>query len=99
MMMIMIIILTAKFLISLFSCVFINSFVFVYIDSGGHSSSQPVSKSSSSVSLYSNGSEGTAIFGQSASPSTNDLTASLLTALQADGLDNFNPFLPINLLQ
>uniref|UniRef100_A0A9J8CIV4 HECT-type E3 ubiquitin transferase n=1 Tax=Cyprinus carpio carpio TaxID=630221 RepID=A0A9J8CIV4_CYPCA len=68
-------------------------------DSGGHSSSQPVSKSSSSVSLYSNGSEGTAIFGQSASPSTNDLTASLLTALQADGLENFNPFLPINLLQ
>ncbi|XP_016106101.1 probable E3 ubiquitin-protein ligase HERC1 [Sinocyclocheilus grahami] len=68
-------------------------------DSGGHSSSQPVSKSSSSVSLYSNGSEGTAIFGQSASPSTNDLTASLLTALQADSLENFNPFLPINLLQ
>ncbi|XP_052393189.1 probable E3 ubiquitin-protein ligase HERC1 isoform X2 [Carassius gibelio] len=68
-------------------------------DSAGHSSSQPVSKSSSSVSLYSNGSEGTAIFGQSASPSTNDLTASLLTALQADGLENFNPFLPINLLQ
>ncbi|XP_073791889.1 probable E3 ubiquitin-protein ligase HERC1 isoform X5 [Danio rerio] len=68
-------------------------------DSGTHSSSQPVSKSSSSVSLYSNGSEGTAIFGQSASPSTNDLTASLLTALQADGLENFNPFLPINLLQ
>ncbi|KAL1253293.1 hypothetical protein QQF64_017986 [Cirrhinus molitorella] len=68
-------------------------------DSGGHLSSQPVSKSSSSVSLYSNGSEGTAIFGQSASPSTNDLTASLLTALQADGLENFNPFLPINLLQ
>ncbi|KAI7795921.1 putative E3 ubiquitin-protein ligase HERC1-like [Triplophysa rosa] len=65
----------------------------------GNSSSQPVSKSSSSVSLYSNGSEGTAIFGQSASPSTNDLTASLLTALHADGLDNFNPFLPINLLQ
>ncbi|XP_073680135.1 probable E3 ubiquitin-protein ligase HERC1 [Garra rufa] len=65
----------------------------------GHSSSQPVSKSSSSVSLYSNGSEGTAVFGQSASPSTNDLTASLLTALQADGLENFNPFLPINLLQ
>ncbi|XP_026052426.1 probable E3 ubiquitin-protein ligase HERC1 isoform X3 [Carassius auratus] len=68
-------------------------------DSGGHSSSQPVSKSSSSVSLYSNGSEGTAIFGQSASPSTNDLTSSLLTALQADGLENFNPFLPISLLQ
>ncbi|KAI7789321.1 putative E3 ubiquitin-protein ligase HERC1, partial [Triplophysa rosa] len=68
-------------------------------DSAGNSSSQPVSKSSSSVSLYSNGSEGTAIFGQSASPSTNDLTASLLTALHADGLDNFNPFLPINLLQ
>ncbi|KAM3873957.1 putative E3 ubiquitin-protein ligase HERC1 [Diretmus argenteus] len=68
-----------------------------------HSSSQPISKSSSSVSLYSTGSEGTAVFGQSngasASSSTNDLTASLLTALQADGLDNFNPFLPINLLQ
>ncbi|XP_030623810.1 probable E3 ubiquitin-protein ligase HERC1 [Chanos chanos] len=68
-------------------------------DSGAHSSSQPVSKSSSSVSLYSNGSEGTAIFGQSASPSSNDLAASLLTALHADGLENFNPFLPINLLQ
>ncbi|CAB1352023.1 unnamed protein product [Coregonus sp. 'balchen'] len=70
----------------------------------GHpSSSQPVSKSSSSVSLYSTGSEGTAIFGQSngasASSSTNDLAASLLSALQADGLENFNPFLPINLLQ
>ncbi|XP_019899964.2 probable E3 ubiquitin-protein ligase HERC1 isoform X1 [Esox lucius] len=68
-----------------------------------HSSSQPVSKSSSSVSLYSTGSEGTAIFGQSngasASSSTNDLAASLLSALQADGLENFNPFLPINLLQ
>ncbi|XP_065100040.1 probable E3 ubiquitin-protein ligase HERC1 isoform X2 [Paramisgurnus dabryanus] len=68
-------------------------------DSAGNSSSQPVSKSSSSVSLYSNGSEGTAIFGQSGSPSTNDLTASLLTALHVDGLENFNPFLPINLLQ
>ncbi|KAM6984699.1 putative E3 ubiquitin-protein ligase HERC1 [Aplochiton taeniatus] len=72
-------------------------------ESGHHSSSQPVSKSSSSVSLYSTGSEGTAIFGQSnggsASSSTNDLAASLLTALQADGLENFNPFLPINLLQ
>ncbi|XP_028827463.1 probable E3 ubiquitin-protein ligase HERC1 isoform X1 [Denticeps clupeoides] len=68
-------------------------------DSGLHSSSQPVSKSSSSISLYSNGSEGTAVFGQSASSSTNDLAASLLTALQADGLENFNPFLPVNLLQ
>ncbi|XP_066501303.1 probable E3 ubiquitin-protein ligase HERC1 isoform X2 [Hoplias malabaricus] len=68
-------------------------------DSAGQTSSQPVSKSSSSVSLYSNGSDGTAIFGQSASSSTNDLTTSLLTALQADGLENFNPFLPINLLQ
>ncbi|XP_062334757.1 probable E3 ubiquitin-protein ligase HERC1 [Osmerus eperlanus] len=72
-------------------------------ESGPRSSSQPVSKSSSSVSLYSTGSEGTAVFGQSngasASSSTNDLAASLLTALQADSLDNFNPFLPINLLQ
>ncbi|KAJ7986812.1 hypothetical protein DPEC_G00332260 [Dallia pectoralis] len=72
-------------------------------EAGPHSSSQPVSKSSSSVSLYSTGSEGTAIFGQSngasASSSTNDLAASLLSALQADGLENFNPFLPINLLQ
>ncbi|TRY98659.1 hypothetical protein DNTS_005902 [Danionella cerebrum] len=68
-------------------------------DSGAHASSQPVSKSSSSVSLYSNGSEGTAIFSQSASPSFSDLTASLLTALQTDGLENFHPFLPINLLQ
>ncbi|XP_031681979.1 probable E3 ubiquitin-protein ligase HERC1 isoform X1 [Oncorhynchus kisutch] len=70
---------------------------------GHHSSSQPLSKTSSSVSLYSTGSEGTAIFGQSngasASSSTNDLAASLLSALQADGLENFNPFLPINLLQ
>ncbi|XP_035245722.1 probable E3 ubiquitin-protein ligase HERC1 isoform X2 [Anguilla anguilla] len=67
------------------------------------SSSQPVSKSSSTVSLYSNGSEGAAAFGQSASASasssSNDLAASLLSALQADGLENFNPFLPINLLQ
>ncbi|XP_076139905.1 putative E3 ubiquitin-protein ligase HERC1 isoform X8 [Alosa pseudoharengus] len=68
-------------------------------DLGLHSASQPVSKSSSSVSLYSNGSDGTAAFGQSASSSTNDLANSLLTALQADGLENFNPFLPINLLQ
>uniref|UniRef100_UPI003AAEB7BA probable E3 ubiquitin-protein ligase HERC1 n=1 Tax=Centroberyx gerrardi TaxID=166262 RepID=UPI003AAEB7BA len=72
-------------------------------ESGHHLSSQPISKSSSSVSLYSTGSEGTAIFGQSngasASSSNNDLAASLLTALQADGLENFNPFLPINLLQ
>ncbi|KAJ8338960.1 hypothetical protein SKAU_G00357460 [Synaphobranchus kaupii] len=75
-------------------------------ESGPHSSSQPVSKSSSTVSLYSNGSEGAAAaaaFGQSnsasASSSSNDLAASLLSALQADGLENFNPFLPINLLQ
>ncbi|XP_035383560.1 probable E3 ubiquitin-protein ligase HERC1 isoform X3 [Electrophorus electricus] len=68
-------------------------------DPAGHASSQPVSKSSSSISLHSNGSDGTAIFGQSASSSTNDLTTSLLTALQADGLENFNPFLPISLLQ
>ncbi|XP_029920656.1 probable E3 ubiquitin-protein ligase HERC1 isoform X2 [Myripristis murdjan] len=72
-------------------------------ESGHHLSSQPISKSSSSVSLYSTGSEGTAVFGQSdgasASSSNNDLAASLLTALQADGLENFNPFLPINFLQ
>ncbi|KAJ8402341.1 hypothetical protein AAFF_G00368300 [Aldrovandia affinis] len=72
-------------------------------DSGRHSSSNPVSKSSSTVSLYSNGSEGAAVFGQSngasASSSSNDLATSLLSALQADGLENFNPFLPINLLQ
>ncbi|KPP76970.1 putative E3 ubiquitin-protein ligase HERC1, partial [Scleropages formosus] len=29
----------------------------------------------------------------------NDLATSLLSALQTDGLENFNPFLPINLLQ
>ncbi|KAL4617326.1 putative E3 ubiquitin-protein ligase HERC1 [Arapaima gigas] len=67
------------------------------------SSSQSVSKSSSTVSLYSNGSEGTTIFcpsnGACASSSSNDLTTSLLSALQTDGLENFNPFLPINLLQ
>ncbi|KAK2827719.1 hypothetical protein Q7C36_018645 [Tachysurus vachellii] len=65
----------------------------------GHSASQPVSQSSSSVSLHSNTSDVTAVFGQSTSSSTNDLTSSLLTALQADGLDNFNPFLPISILQ
>ncbi|XP_034166972.2 probable E3 ubiquitin-protein ligase HERC1 isoform X4 [Pangasianodon hypophthalmus] len=65
----------------------------------GHSTSQPVSQSSSSMSLHSNASDATAVFGQSASSSTNDLTSSLLTALQADGLDNFNPFLPISILQ
>uniref|UniRef100_A0A7N6BG99 HECT-type E3 ubiquitin transferase n=1 Tax=Anabas testudineus TaxID=64144 RepID=A0A7N6BG99_ANATE len=69
----------------------------------GHLSSQPISKSSSSVSLYSAGSEGTAIFGQSnrasASSSNTDLASSLPTHLQADGLENFNPFLPISLLQ
>ncbi|KAM3600471.1 uncharacterized protein V6R79_024041 [Siganus canaliculatus] len=69
----------------------------------GHHSSQPISKSSSSVSLYSAGSEGTAIFGQSniasASSSNTDLASSLPTNLQADGLDNFNPFFPISLLQ
>ncbi|XP_034457870.1 probable E3 ubiquitin-protein ligase HERC1 isoform X1 [Hippoglossus hippoglossus] len=72
-------------------------------ESGHHLSSQPISKSSSSVSLYSAGSEGTAIFGQSnrasASSSNTDLASSLPTNLQADGLDNFNPFLPISLLQ
>ncbi|CAN9504281.1 unnamed protein product [Ophioblennius macclurei] len=72
-------------------------------ESGHHSSSQPISKSSSSVSLYSAGSEGTAIFGQSnrasASSSNTDLASSLPTNLQADALDNFNPFLPISLLQ
>ncbi|KAM4527576.1 putative E3 ubiquitin-protein ligase HERC1 isoform 4-T4 [Odontesthes bonariensis] len=72
-------------------------------ESGHRLSSQPISKSSSSVSLYSAGSEGTAIFGQSnrasASSSNTDLAASLPTNLQADGLDNFNPFLPISLLQ
>ncbi|XP_032396194.1 probable E3 ubiquitin-protein ligase HERC1 isoform X6 [Etheostoma spectabile] len=66
----------------------------------GHT--QPISKSSSSVSLYSAGSEGTAIFGQSsrasASSSNTDLASSLPTHLQADGLDNFNPFFPISLL-
>ncbi|XP_056259323.1 probable E3 ubiquitin-protein ligase HERC1 isoform X5 [Seriola aureovittata] len=72
-------------------------------ESGHHLSSQPISKSSSSVSLYSAGSEGTAIFGQSnrasASSSNTDLASSLPTNLQADGLDHFNPFLPISLLQ
>ncbi|XP_028274446.1 probable E3 ubiquitin-protein ligase HERC1 isoform X2 [Parambassis ranga] len=72
-------------------------------ESGHPLSSQPISKSSSSVSLYSAGSEGTAIFGQSnrasASSSNTDLASSLPTNLQADGLDNFNPFLPISLLQ
>ncbi|XP_062868147.1 probable E3 ubiquitin-protein ligase HERC1 [Trichomycterus rosablanca] len=68
-------------------------------NSKGHSTSQPVSKSSSTASLHSNASDVTAVLGQSASSSSNDLTSSLLTALQADGLENFNPFLPINLLQ
>ncbi|XP_031715964.1 probable E3 ubiquitin-protein ligase HERC1 isoform X3 [Anarrhichthys ocellatus] len=72
-------------------------------ESGHHLSSQPISKSSSSVSLYSAGSEGTAIFGQSnrasASSSNTDLASSLPANLQADGLDNFNPFFPISLLQ
>ncbi|XP_047185393.1 probable E3 ubiquitin-protein ligase HERC1 isoform X3 [Scophthalmus maximus] len=72
-------------------------------ESGHHLSSQPISKSSSSVSLYSAGSEGTAIFGQSnrasASSSNTDLASSLPANLQTDGLDNFNPFLPISLLQ
>ncbi|XP_061589686.1 probable E3 ubiquitin-protein ligase HERC1 isoform X2 [Cololabis saira] len=72
-------------------------------ESGHRLSSQPISKSSSSVSLYSAGSEGTAVFGQSnrasASSSNTDLDSSLPTNLQADGLDNFNPFLPISLLQ
>ncbi|XP_026152678.1 probable E3 ubiquitin-protein ligase HERC1 isoform X2 [Mastacembelus armatus] len=72
-------------------------------ESGHHSSSQPISKSSSSVSLYSAGSEGTAIFGQSnrasASSSNTDLASSLPTNLQTEGLDNCNPFLPISLLQ
>ncbi|KAM9735318.1 putative E3 ubiquitin-protein ligase HERC1 isoform 6-T7 [Menidia menidia] len=71
-------------------------------ESGHNLSSQPISKSSSSVSLYSAGSEGTAIFGQSnrasASSSNTDLASSLPTNLQTDGLENFNPFLPISLL-
>ncbi|XP_038130884.1 probable E3 ubiquitin-protein ligase HERC1 isoform X2 [Cyprinodon tularosa] len=72
-------------------------------ESGRHASSQSVSKSSSSVSLYSAGSEGTAIFSQSnrvsASSSSNDLASSLQANLQMDGVENFNPFLPISLLQ
>ncbi|XP_057674688.1 probable E3 ubiquitin-protein ligase HERC1 isoform X1 [Corythoichthys intestinalis] len=72
-------------------------------ESGHHSASQPISKSSSSISLYSIGSEGTAIFGQSnqasASSSNMELASSLPTNLQADSLDQFNPFLPISLLQ
>ncbi|KAM9794366.1 putative E3 ubiquitin-protein ligase HERC1 isoform 3-T6 [Syngnathus typhle] len=72
-------------------------------ESGHHSTSQPISKSSSSVSLYSVGSEGTAIFGQSnrasASSSNTELASSLPANLQADALDQFNPFLPISLLQ
>ncbi|XP_063334410.1 probable E3 ubiquitin-protein ligase HERC1 isoform X1 [Pelmatolapia mariae] len=72
-------------------------------ESGHHLSSQPISKSSSSVSLYSVGSEGTAVFGQSnrasASSSNTDLASSLPINLQADSLDHFNPFLPISLLQ
>ncbi|KAM8827696.1 putative E3 ubiquitin-protein ligase HERC1 isoform 4-T4 [Spinachia spinachia] len=72
-------------------------------ESGHHLSSQTISKSSSSVSLYSAGSEGTAVFGQSnrasVSSSNNDLASSLPANLQADGLDHFNPFFPISLLQ
>ncbi|XP_051907348.1 probable E3 ubiquitin-protein ligase HERC1 isoform X3 [Hippocampus zosterae] len=72
-------------------------------ESGHNFTSQPISKSSSSVSLYSVGSEGTAIFGQSnrasASSSNTELASSLPTNMQADGLDQFNPFLPISLLQ
>ncbi|KAJ0013027.1 hypothetical protein NQD34_017361 [Periophthalmus magnuspinnatus] len=72
-------------------------------DSGHTMSSLPISKSSSSVSLYSAGSEGTAIFGQSnrasVSSSNTDLATSLPMSLHSDGLDNFNPFLPISLLQ
>ncbi|XP_040012790.1 probable E3 ubiquitin-protein ligase HERC1 isoform X5 [Xiphias gladius] len=71
-------------------------------ESGHQLSSQPISKSSSSVSLYSACSEGTAIFGQSnrasASSSNTDLASSLPANMQADGLDHFNPFLPISLL-
>ncbi|XP_072310878.1 probable E3 ubiquitin-protein ligase HERC1 isoform X3 [Eucyclogobius newberryi] len=72
-------------------------------DSGHTMSSLPISKSSSSVSLYSAGSEGTAIFGQSnrasVSSSNTDLATSLPLSLHSDGLENFNPFLPISLLQ
>nr|XP_015195044.1 PREDICTED: probable E3 ubiquitin-protein ligase HERC1 isoform X5 [Lepisosteus oculatus] len=64
---------------------------------------QTMSESSSTMSLHSNGSEGNNTFclstAASTSSSSNDLAASLLSALQADGLENFNPFLPINLLQ
>ncbi|KAK7896525.1 hypothetical protein WMY93_021850 [Mugilogobius chulae] len=66
-------------------------------------SSQPISKSSSSASLYSAGSEGTAVFGQSnrasVSSSNTDLASSLPLSLHSDSLDTFNPFLPISLLQ
>ncbi|KAF7670462.1 hypothetical protein LDENG_00124780 [Lucifuga dentata] len=72
-------------------------------ESGHCLSSQPISKSSSSVSLYSAGSEGTAIFGQSnrasVSSSNNDLAVSLPTVLQPDDLDNFSVLLPMSLLQ
>ncbi|XP_066566869.1 probable E3 ubiquitin-protein ligase HERC1 isoform X2 [Amia ocellicauda] len=65
--------------------------------------SQTMSASSSTMSLFSNASEGNTTFclsnAASTSSSSNDLAASLLSALQADGLENFNPFLPINLLQ
>ncbi|XP_076014530.1 putative E3 ubiquitin-protein ligase HERC1 isoform X2 [Genypterus blacodes] len=72
-------------------------------ESGHNVSSQPISKSSSSVSLYSAGSEGTAIFGQShrasVSSSNNDLAVSLPTVLHPDEVDNFGILLPMSLLQ
>nr|XP_014345328.1 PREDICTED: probable E3 ubiquitin-protein ligase HERC1 [Latimeria chalumnae] len=64
---------------------------------------QTISESSSSFSLRSCSSEGTTTSPlsnvASASSSINDLGSSIFSALHNSGVDNFNPFLPINLIQ
>ncbi|XP_007895403.2 probable E3 ubiquitin-protein ligase HERC1 [Callorhinchus milii] len=61
--------------------------------------SQAVSNSSSTVSLYSNSSEESTGIPFSMPASNSSSATNLGSLVSANGLENFNPFLPINVLQ
>ncbi|XP_043542936.1 probable E3 ubiquitin-protein ligase HERC1 isoform X3 [Chiloscyllium plagiosum] len=61
--------------------------------------SQAASTSSSTVSLYSNSSEESAGIPFSVSASNSSSTTNLGSLVSTNGLENFNPFLPVNVLQ
>ncbi|XP_072428176.1 probable E3 ubiquitin-protein ligase HERC1 isoform X3 [Chiloscyllium punctatum] len=61
--------------------------------------SQAASTSSSTVSLYSNSSEESAGVPFSVSASNSSSTTNLGSLVSTNGLENFNPFLPVNVLQ